>query len=130
MRRANRNRNALSTSTPTDSRHGKQPEPALAAPTRQRRRLPGPFRLLLALLLGLAAAWRRLEAAREGRSQARFSQAVEQLASERSDGSPRTETRLGGIYALERIAAESDQEYWPVMEVLTAYLRENAAWKH
>jgi uncharacterized protein YjbI with pentapeptide repeats len=78
------------------------------------------------LLIGLGLALRRLEANREARSQERFAQAVEQLASERADGSPRTETRLGGIYALERIAAESDAEYWPVMEVLTAYVRESA----
>src|ERR687888_554601 len=79
------------------------------------------------LLVGLAAAWRRIEAGREARSYERFGQAIEQLASDRADGSPRTETRLGGIYALERIADESEKDYWPVMEVLTAYLRENAA---
>jgi uncharacterized protein YjbI with pentapeptide repeats len=79
------------------------------------------------LLLALGVIWRRVEVGREVRSQERFAQAIEQLASERSDGSPRTETRLGGIYALERIAAESEKDYWPVMEVLTAYLRENAA---
>ena len=78
------------------------------------------------LLLGLSVAWRRFETSREARSQERFAHAVEQLASERADGSPRTETRLGGVYALERLAAESDAEFWPVMEVLTAYLRENA----
>ena len=78
------------------------------------------------LLLGLGAAWRRVEAGREARSHERFSQAIEQLASERADGSARTETRLGGIYALERIAAESQSDYWPVMEVLSAYVRENA----
>jgi uncharacterized protein YjbI with pentapeptide repeats len=78
------------------------------------------------LLLGLGLVWRRFETNREAQSQERLTQAVEQLASERVDGSPRTETRLGGIYALERIAAESAAEYWPVMEVLTAYLRENA----
>src|SRR5919198_912378 len=79
------------------------------------------------LLLGLAAAWRRIEAGRQARSYERFGQAIEQLASDRADGSPRTETRLGGIYALERIADESEKDYWPVMEVLTAYLREHAA---
>src|SRR5215207_7915079 len=81
------------------------------------------------LLLGLVIVWRRFEASRELRSHERFAHAVEQLASERADGSTRTETRLGGIYALERLAAEFEPEYWPVMEVLTAYVRENAAWK-
>jgi uncharacterized protein YjbI with pentapeptide repeats len=80
------------------------------------------------LLLGLGIAWRRYEISRELRTHERFARAVEQLASERGDGSPRMEARLGGIYALERLAADSEREYWPVMEVLTAYVRENAAW--
>ncbi|HLZ27770.1 MAG TPA: pentapeptide repeat-containing protein [Chloroflexota bacterium] len=81
------------------------------------------------LLLGLGIAWRRYEISRELRTHERFARAVEQLASERADGSPRMESRLGGIYALERLAADSEREYWPVMEVLTAYVRENAAWR-
>jgi uncharacterized protein YjbI with pentapeptide repeats len=80
------------------------------------------------LLLGLGIAWRRYEVSRELRTHERFARAVEQLASERGDGSPRIEARLGGIYALERLAADSEREYWPVMEVLTAYVRENASW--
>jgi uncharacterized protein YjbI with pentapeptide repeats len=80
------------------------------------------------LLLGLGIAWRRYEVSRELRTHERFARAVEQLASERGDGSPRIEARLGGIYALERLAADSEREYWPVMEVLTAYVRENAPW--
>jgi len=82
------------------------------------------------LLLGLGIAWRRYEISRELRTHERFARAVEQLASERGDGSPRIEARLGGIYALERLAADSEREYWPVMEVLTAYVRENAPWKN
>jgi uncharacterized protein YjbI with pentapeptide repeats len=78
------------------------------------------------LLLGLGIAWRRFEISREVRTHERFAKAVEQLASDRSDGSPRTESRLGGVYALERLLADSDREYWPIMEVLTAYVRENA----
>ena len=34
--------------------------------------------------------------------------------------------RLGGIYALERIARDSERDYWSIMEVLTAYIREQA----
>ncbi len=80
------------------------------------------------LLAGLYVAWRRFEASREARVSERFTAAVEQLGSERPDGSPRMETRIGGIYALERIARESDHDYWPVMEVLSAYVRDNAPW--
>nr|WP_290224229.1 pentapeptide repeat-containing protein [Trichocoleus desertorum] len=49
----------------------------------------------------------------------RFGKAVEQL------GNESLQIRLGGIYALERIAKDSDSDYWPVMEVLTAFIRED-----
>ncbi|HEV7663152.1 MAG TPA: pentapeptide repeat-containing protein [Chloroflexota bacterium] len=81
------------------------------------------------LLLGLGIAWRRYELSRELKAHERFAPAVEQLGSERGDGSVRTEARLGGIYALERLLQESEREYWPIVEVLTAYVRENAAWR-
>jgi uncharacterized protein YjbI with pentapeptide repeats len=81
------------------------------------------------LLLGSAIIWRRYEISRELKTHERFARAVEQLASERGDGSARTEARLGGIYALEQLALESERDYWPVIEVLSAYVRENAAWK-
>jgi uncharacterized protein YjbI with pentapeptide repeats len=47
-----------------------------------------------------------------------YSKAIEQL------GSEKLEMRLGGIYALERISRESPQDYWMVMENLTAFVRE------
>ncbi|AFZ61440.1 pentapeptide repeat-containing protein [Anabaena cylindrica FACHB-243] len=50
----------------------------------------------------------------------RFSKAIEQLASEK------IEVRLGGIYTLERIAKDSEKDHRTVMEVLTAFIRENA----
>jgi Pentapeptide repeats (8 copies) len=34
--------------------------------------------------------------------------------------------RLGGIYALERIAHDSPRDHWTIVEVLTAYVRQNA----
>jgi uncharacterized protein YjbI with pentapeptide repeats len=49
-----------------------------------------------------------------------YSMAVEQLASE----SPLV--RLGGIFSLERISVESSDDYWTVMETLTAFVRERA----
>jgi hypothetical protein len=39
------------------------------------------------------------------------------------------EVRLGGIYSLERISKESSDDYWTVMETLTAFVRERARWK-
>ena len=35
----------------------------------------------------------------------------------------------GGIYALERIARDSARDHWPIMEILTAYLRTHARWR-
>jgi uncharacterized protein YjbI with pentapeptide repeats len=49
-----------------------------------------------------------------------FSKATEQLASDK------LEARLGGIYTLERISKESDDNYWQVMETLTAFVREHS----
>jgi hypothetical protein len=49
-----------------------------------------------------------------------FSKAVEQL------GSDKLEVRLGGIYSLERISKESLDDYWTVMENLTAFVRERS----
>jgi uncharacterized protein YjbI with pentapeptide repeats len=53
----------------------------------------------------------------------RFSKAVEQL------GSDKLEVRLGGIYALERIAYDSDRDHWTIMEVLTSFIQEKSSTK-
>jgi hypothetical protein len=45
-----------------------------------------------------------------------FAKAVELLGSDKLEG------RLGAIYALERIARESMDDHWPIMETLTAYV--------
>ncbi|HEY0047877.1 MAG TPA: pentapeptide repeat-containing protein, partial [Pyrinomonadaceae bacterium] len=50
----------------------------------------------------------------------RFTKAVAQL------GDDKLEIRLGGMYALERIAKDSPKDHWTVMEILSAYIRENA----
>lgn len=47
-----------------------------------------------------------------------FTKAVEQLGSDKLD------VRLGAIYALARIAQDSERDYWPIMQTLTAYVRE------
>ncbi|MDP3183616.1 MAG: pentapeptide repeat-containing protein [Desulfobaccales bacterium] len=78
-------------------------------------------------IIGITLAHRRIRAlerqvlvAQEGQITERFTRAIEQL------GSDKMEVRLGGIYALERIANDSDKDYRPIMETLTAYVRENA----
>jgi hypothetical protein len=81
----------------------------------------------IAILYGLYLTGRRTKAledtariSEEGQITERFTKAVEQL------GSDKREVRLGGIYALERIAGDSEKDHWSVMEVLTAYVREHA----
>ncbi len=74
-------------------------------------------------LLGVIATWRTLLTAREGQITERFTRAIEQLGND-----DRVEIRLGGIYALERIARDSARDHGPVMAVLTAFVRERSPW--
>jgi hypothetical protein len=59
------------------------------------------------------------EISREGQITDRFTKAIAQL------GDDKLQIRLGGIYALERIARDSEKDHVPIMEVLTACVREN-----
>jgi len=86
-----------------------------------------------ALLLGLYFTWRRveisqrtLETAQDQQVTERFTRAIDQLGATDDNGSFQLEIRLGGIYALERIARDSERDHWPIMEVLTAYVRQHA----
>lgn len=81
----------------------------------------------VAVLTGLIFAWQQLgqtsnnlRVSQEGQITDRFSRAVDQL------GSDEFTIRLGGIYALERIARDSPRDYGPVMEVLTAFARQES----
>jgi len=87
-----------------------------------------------AILIVLALLWRRVATseraafdavrlAEETQRRERFVRAVGQLADER------LEVRLGAIYALEQVAAESTAQLQPAIEVLCAYVREHAAWQ-
>src|SRR5215203_1780764 len=63
-----------------------------------------------------------LRQAEQGQITERFTRTIDQL------GSEKLEIRLGGIYALERIAKDSsEKDYSTVMEVLTAYVRQNSS---
>src|SRR5215813_509747 len=78
----------------------------------------------LVLLAGALVIWRQSQLSRQGQITERFTRAIDQL-----DYTKAVEVRLGGIYALERIARDSPQtDHWPIMEVLTAYVREHAQW--
>jgi hypothetical protein len=75
----------------------------------------------LVLIVGAYFTGRTFALNREGQITERFTRAVEQLANDE-----KLDVRLGGIYALERIARDSATHYEPVVEVLTAFLREHA----
>jgi uncharacterized protein YjbI with pentapeptide repeats len=82
---------------------------------------------LLTLTAGVSVAavalirhFAQTDADRQRRITESFSKAVEQL------GSDKLEVRLGGIYSLERISKESPDDYWTVMENLTALIRERS----
>ena len=82
-----------------------------------------------ALLSGLYFTWRTLQVNREGQITERFTKAIDQLGKTDEGGNKLFEIRLGGIYALERITRESEKDHWPIMEVLTAYVRQHATWR-
>src|SRR2546422_7483727 len=74
-----------------------------------------------ALLTGLYLTLDKLKDTLEAQLADRLTQAVDQLRDRN------IEVRLGGIYALERLARTSESEYWPIMEILTAFVRERAS---
>lgn len=78
------------------------------------------------LLYGAFWTARNVQINREGQITERFTRAIDQLGAIGENGEPRLEIRLGGIYALERIARDSPADHPTVMEVLTAYVRDNA----
>jgi hypothetical protein len=100
----------------------------------------------VAFVLGGWFTWQQLVNSRDelrttqqGQITERFTRAVEQLGKSDEDGPSKVgapvavdknlAVRLGGIYALEHISVDSEKEYYPtVMEVLTAYVRQHAAW--
>jgi hypothetical protein len=68
-------------------------------------------------------ALRNFETAREGQITDRFTKAIVQLG---EAGPNKLAIRLGGVYGLERIAKDSERDHWPIMEILTTYVREHA----
>ena len=74
------------------------------------------------LLLGAYLTWRQLGVTREGQITERYTRAVDQL------GHTELDVRLGGIYALERIARDSPADRATIGEVLTAFVRGHAPW--
>jgi hypothetical protein len=63
---------------------------------------------------------RTFELTEQGQVTDRYTKAIEQLGSDKLD------VRIGGIYALERVARDSAKDHPTVMEVLTAFIREHS----
>jgi hypothetical protein len=74
------------------------------------------------LLLGAYFTYRQLRVTREGQITDRYTKAVDQLGSDHLD------VRVGGIYALERIARDSPYDRATIEEILTAFVRGHAPW--
>ena len=84
----------------------------------------------LILLVGLWMNWRRVSAleqqvatAQLGPITERFTRAIDQLGAVRPDNAVAPEIRAGGVRSLERIARESEDDLWPILDILSAYLR-------
>jgi hypothetical protein len=77
-------------------------------------------------VIALYYTYRRVRVAEQGHITDRYTKAIEQLGALTAMGEPNIEVRLGAIYALERIAFDSPRDHWTVMEVLTAYVRQNS----
>jgi hypothetical protein len=70
----------------------------------------------------LAHTREQLQIAQQGQITERFTRAIDQL------GHAQLDVRLGGIYALERIARDSPYDQPTIGEVLTAFIRGHAPW--
>lgn len=70
------------------------------------------------VLVGVYFTARTFDLNRQGQVTDRFTRAIDQLGQTES-----LDVRIGGIYALERIARDSRDDHGPVLEVLTAYVR-------
>jgi uncharacterized protein YjbI with pentapeptide repeats len=72
--------------------------------------------------VGLSLTWRQIRVNQEGQITERFNKAIDHLGSDKLD------LRLGGIYALERIAKNSNDDRDTIAEVLTAFVRQRSPW--
>lgn len=76
----------------------------------------------LLVVAGAVATWQQVQVNREGQITERFTRAVDQIGSEQVD------VRIGGIYALERIAKNSPVDRTTVQFILGAFARNHAPW--
>lgn len=77
----------------------------------------------LLVVAGAIATFRQVQVNREGQITERFTRAVDQLGSENMD------VRIGGIYALERVARNSAPDRPQIQYVLGAFVRGHSPWE-
>jgi hypothetical protein len=70
--------------------------------------------------LNFTLSRRTFELTEQGQVTDRYTKAIEQL------GDGKLDVRIGGIYALERVARDSARDHPVVIEVLTAFIREHS----
>ena len=76
----------------------------------------------LLVVVGAAATWRQVQVNRDGQITERFSRAVDHL------GNDNVDVRIGGLYALERIAKNSPDDRRMIQVVIGSYLRNRSPW--
>jgi hypothetical protein len=73
------------------------------------------------MCISLALTTRTYRLTQQGQLTDRYTKAIAQLGDDKLD------IRLGGIYALERVAVDSKRDHPTIVEVLSAYIRERTA---
>ena len=76
------------------------------------------------VLAGAVATWRQLRITREGHITDRLTHAIDQLGAD----DEKLDVRIGGIYALERLAKDSASDRLAIAEILAAFIRIHAPW--
>jgi uncharacterized protein YjbI with pentapeptide repeats len=76
----------------------------------------------LILVAGAIATWRQVQISRHGQITDRMTRAIDQMASDN------IHVRIGGLYALERLAKDSNEDRQTITRILTAYIRTRSPW--
>lgn len=80
----------------------------------------GPFLVILALAFSVSQFMATKAIEERGEFTERFSQAVQHLSHESMA------VRVGGVHALGRLAKDSPEDHWVIMELLTTHLRQSS----
>jgi hypothetical protein len=76
----------------------------------------------LLVVAGAVTTWRQVQISREGQITDRLSHAIDQV------GDSKVDIRVGGMYALERLARDSAADRAAIAEILAAFIRTHASW--